>query len=58
MVVIGAAYEDSASTGVNSAPDERASGAGAAYVFVRSGTEAGNSAFLKPVLVGTTQARG
>jgi hypothetical protein len=32
-VVVGAQFEDSSSTGVNSAPDELASGSGAAYVF-------------------------
>ena len=32
-VVVGAQFEDSSSTGVNSAPDELALGSGAAYVF-------------------------
>ncbi|MCI0534271.1 MAG: FG-GAP repeat protein, partial [Verrucomicrobiales bacterium] len=37
-VVVGAPAEDSSTTGVNSTPDENATSAGAAYVFVRSGT--------------------
>ena len=36
-VVVGANQEDSSTTGVNSTPNESASGSGAAYVFVRSG---------------------
>jgi hypothetical protein len=37
-VVVGAFGEDSSTTGVNSTPNESASGSGGAYVFVRSGT--------------------
>ena len=37
-VVVGANQEDSSATGVNSTPNELASAAGAAYVFVRNGT--------------------
>ena len=37
-VVVGAHFETSSTTGVNSTPNESVSAAGAAYVFVRSGT--------------------
>lgn len=46
-VVVGAPREDSGSDGVNSIPDETASDAGAAYVFVRSGTTWSQQAYLK-----------
>jgi ribonuclease BN (tRNA processing enzyme) len=46
-VVVGAHQEDSSTTGVNSTPDERADNAGAAYVFVRSGTNWTQQAYLK-----------
>jgi hypothetical protein len=46
-VVVGAISEDSGTTGVNSTPDESASGAGAAYVFARSGTAWSQQAYLK-----------
>ncbi len=46
-VVVGAPYEDSSTTGVNSMPNESASGSGAAYVFVRSGTTWSQQAYLK-----------
>ena len=36
-VIVGAPDEDSATTGVNSTPDEEATNSGAAYVFQRSG---------------------
>jgi hypothetical protein len=54
--VIGAIGEDSSTTGVNSTPNELAGSAGAAYVFVRSGTTWSQQAYLKPAAVGTTQA--
>jgi hypothetical protein len=54
-VVVGAHQEDSSTTGVNSTPDESASGSGAAYVFTRSGTTWTEQAYLKPAAVGTTQ---
>ena len=47
MVVVGARNEDSNTTGVNSTPNESASNAGAAYVFVRSGTTWTQQAYLK-----------
>ena len=46
-VVVGASYEDSSTTGVNSTPNESASGSGAAYVFVRSGVSWSQQAYLK-----------
>jgi hypothetical protein len=45
--VIGAPYEDSSTTGVNSTPNEATSNAGAAYVFVRSGSAWTQQAYLK-----------
>ena len=55
-VVVGAFAEDSISTGVNSTPNELGSQAGAAYVFLRSGTFWNQQAYLKPATVGSTQA--
>ena len=46
-VIVGAFYEDSSTTGINSTPDEGAGYAGAAYVFVRSGTAWSQQAYLK-----------
>ncbi len=47
-VVVGARGEDSAATGVNGdETDDSASGAGAAFVFVRSGTTWSQQAYLK-----------
>ena len=54
-VVVGAPAEDSRSTGVNSTPDELATDAGAAYIFVRSAGVWSQQAYLKPAAVGTTQ---
>jgi len=51
-VVVGADGEDSGTTTINSAPDESASGAGAAYVFVRSGTSWSQQAYLKAANAG------
>ncbi|HEY2858763.1 MAG TPA: FG-GAP repeat protein [Terracidiphilus sp.] len=55
-VAVGAYDEPSSSTGVNSSPNELATGAGAAYVFARSGVTWSQQAYLKPAAVGTTQA--
>jgi len=55
-VVVGAPFEDSNTTGVNSTPNESAAGSGAAYVFVRSAGVWTQQAYLKPAAVGTTQA--
>jgi hypothetical protein len=46
-VVVGAPYEDSGTTGVNSTPNESAADSGAAYVFLRSGTTWSQQAYLK-----------
>jgi hypothetical protein len=46
-VVVGATREDSSSTGINSTPDEGATDAGAAYVFVRSSGTWSQQAYLK-----------
>ncbi len=55
VVVVGAHYESSSSTGVNSLPNEDATGAGAAYVFVRIEGVWTQEAYLKPAAVGDTQ---
>jgi hypothetical protein len=55
-VVVGAVWEDGSTTGVNSTPNESASSAGAAYVFVRVAGVWAQQAYLKPAAVGTTQA--
>ena len=52
-VVIGAAEEDSSSTGVNSTPNESATYSGAAYIFTRSGTTWSHQAYLKAGNSGT-----
>ncbi len=46
-VVVGATYEDSSTTGVDSTPNNSGSNSGAAYIFVRSGTEWTQQAYLK-----------
>jgi len=46
-LAVGAHYEDSSTSGVNSTPDESATWAGAAYVFVRSGTIWTEQAYIK-----------
>lgn len=46
-IVVGALEEDSASSGVNSIPNEQLPGAGAAYVFARSGGVWSQQAYLK-----------
>ncbi|MBK8090668.1 MAG: choice-of-anchor D domain-containing protein [Verrucomicrobiaceae bacterium] len=58
-VVVGANREDSSIMGVQAGagtPNESASAAGAAYVFVRSAGVWTQQAYLKPAAVGTTQA--
>jgi len=55
-VVVGAYAEDSSTTGVNSTPNESATGSGAAYVFVRSAGVWTQQAYLKPAAVGTSEA--
>ena len=46
-VVVGARFEDSGTTGVNSTPDEGATNSGAAYVFRRDNNEWSQQAYLK-----------
>jgi hypothetical protein len=46
-IVVGAFGEDSSTTGVNSTPNNAASGSGAAYVFTRSGGVWSQQAYLK-----------
>lgn len=46
-IVVGACYEDSSTTGVNSNPDDNVANSGAAYVFVRSGSSWSQEAYLK-----------
>jgi hypothetical protein len=46
-LVVGAWREDSGTTGVNSMPDEERTDSGAAYVFVRSGGDWSQQAYLK-----------
>ncbi len=53
--VVGAPFEDSSTTGVNSTPNELGNLSGAAYVFTRSGTTWTQQAYLKPAAVGTAQ---
>ncbi|MBK8036391.1 MAG: FG-GAP repeat protein [Verrucomicrobiaceae bacterium] len=52
-LVVGSDAEDSSTTGVNSTPNESADGAGAAYVYVRSGTTWTQQAYLKASNTGT-----
>ncbi|MBN8459768.1 MAG: hypothetical protein J0M04_18210 [Verrucomicrobia bacterium] len=47
-VVVGALYESSSTTGINSTPDEGARRSGAAYVFFRSGATWSQQAYIKP----------
>ena len=55
-LAVGATGEGSSTTGINSAPDELASAAGAVYVFTRNAGVWTQQAYLKPAAVGTTQA--
>ena len=57
-VVIGAPWEGSSTTGVNSTPNEGAYGSGAAYVFVRSGTTWTEQAYLKASNTGASDYFG
>ena len=57
-VVVGAPFEASSSTGINSAPNETASSAGAAYVFVRSGATWTQQAYLKASNAGAGDSFG
>jgi hypothetical protein len=58
-IVVGATGEDSAATGVNGdQADNSAASAGAAYVFVRSGTTWSQQAYLKASNTGAPDAFG
>jgi hypothetical protein len=57
-VVVGAPYEDSSSTGVGGAVNESASGSGAAYVFIRTGTTWSQQAYVKASNTGTGDSFG
>ena len=46
-LVVGAVLESSSTTGINSVPNEQAIGAGAAYVYLRSGESWSQQAYLK-----------
>jgi uncharacterized repeat protein (TIGR02543 family) len=47
IVVVGATFEDSSTTGVNSTPNDSGSNSGAAYIYIRSGAEWTQQAYLK-----------
>ena len=55
-LVVGSYDDPSSTTGINSAPNTLAPGAGGAYVFARFGGVWSQQAYLKPAAVGTTQA--
>jgi mRNA-degrading endonuclease HigB of HigAB toxin-antitoxin module len=57
-VVVGAAFEDSSTTGINSTADESASNAGAAYVFTRSAGVWTQQAYLKASNTGVNDRFG
>lgn len=46
-IVVGALFEDGSGTGVNPLPDDLATDAGAAYVYVRNGVTWSQQAYLK-----------
>jgi len=46
-LAVGAPFEDSATTTINSTPNHLAAGAGAAYVFARSGSNWSQQAYIK-----------
>jgi hypothetical protein len=47
MLAVGAFDEDGSGRGINQAPDNRANGSGAAYVFARSGAAWAQQAYIK-----------
>lgn len=57
-VIVGAYGEDGSGTGINPASDELAAGAGAAYVFKRSGSDWSQQAYLKAANSGAGDAFG
>ncbi|HBJ86379.1 MAG TPA: hypothetical protein DDZ88_21490, partial [Verrucomicrobiales bacterium] len=57
-VIVGAPFEDGSGTGVNPASNELMTDSGAAYVFVRVGTNWSQQAYLKASNTGSTDRFG
>ena len=57
-LAVGAIFEDSSTTGINTAPDEAAADAGAAYVFARSGSTWSQQAYVKASNTGSLDRFG
>lgn len=57
-LAVGAHQEDSATTGVNTTPDEAASNSGAVYVFTRSDTSWTQQAYIKASNTGGSDSFG
>ena len=57
-LAVGAAEEDSSTTGINSTPNNLAFHSGAAYVFTRSGSTWSQQAYVKASNTGTDDAFG
>ena len=57
-LAVGARYEDSSTTGINSTPDELATDSGAVYVFTRSGTTWAEQAYIKASNTGADDSFG
>lgn len=58
LLIVGAAGEDSAATGINGDDNDSALGAGSAYLFKRSGTSWGQQAYLKASNTGASDSFG
>jgi hypothetical protein len=57
-ILVGAPFEDSSTTGVNSVPDEAGVDSGAAYVYVRNGASWSQQAYLKASITQPDDAFG
>ncbi|MGK0519859.1 MAG: hypothetical protein ACJAUC_002561, partial [Planctomycetota bacterium] len=57
-LAVGASGEDSATTGINSVPNENAQDSGAVYLFVRSGTSWAQQAYVKAFNTGADDRFG
>jgi drug/metabolite transporter superfamily protein YnfA len=57
-IIVGSRGESSSTTGVNSTPNEAAAGAGAAYIFKRTGSKWAQQAYLKASNVGVSDKFG
>lgn len=57
-IVVGAPQEDGGATGINGAPNNSVMNAGAAYVFLRSGTAWSQQAYVKAFNTGATDYFG